>query len=192
MVGLIDSLADARREANRQESTERASRVARTAELRGLSIREAAKLEKELTAGLTEEEKAAARARGPARRGTRAGRAAQERFPFPGTIPTGGIQFITPPAQPITIDQQPIFVPRRPQGTDRFGRPVAATVAMAPAAPGRAGTGFRDININVVVQGQDIRDMDIAEWQRIFRNNLEPAAEAEGKRFASSDNVLAS
>ncbi len=81
------------------------------------------------------------------------------------------------------------FVPRRPEGTDRFGRPLAATTAMAPAAPGVRGDV--NIEINVVVQGQDIRDMDIAEWQRIFRENLEPAAEAEGKRFVRSDNVMA-
>lgn len=80
------------------------------------------------------------------------------------------------------------FVPRRPEGTDRFGRPLAATTAMAPARGGVRGDV--NIEINVVVQGQDIRDMDIAEWQRIFRDNLQPAAEAEGKRFVSNDNLM--
>lgn len=87
------------------------------------------------------------------------------------------------------------FTPRRPEGTDQFGRPIDddeeeenGDASMAPAAPGR--TGPVTINLNVVVQGQDIRDMDIAEWQRIFRDNLQPAAEAEGKRFVSADNLM--
>lgn len=81
------------------------------------------------------------------------------------------------------------FVPRRPEGTDRFGRPLAATLPMAPARGGNVT--FGDINI-ILPDVTDIRDMDSAEWERILRDNIQPAAEAIGLRFVRSDNLMAS
>lgn len=81
------------------------------------------------------------------------------------------------------------FVPRRPEGTDRFGRPVAATPSMAP---GRGGNvTFGDIIVNLP-EGADIQNMDSAEWERILRDNIQPAAESIGLRFVRSDNLMAS
>lgn len=190
MTSLIDSIVDAKRQMSRLESAERAERIERTAEIRGISFAEAAKIEAEET--LSEADKKAARARGATRRGTRAGRATQERFPFPGAIPTGGIQFPSTTAKPIIIDRPAteIFIPRRPEGTDRFGRPVAGTVAMAPARTGGNVT-FGDIIIQLP-EGSEIQNLDSADWERIMRDSIQPAAEAIGLRFSRADNVMAS
>jgi len=85
------------------------------------------------------------------------------------------------------------FTPRRPEGTDRFGRPIDDDeVSMAPAAPGQAGNvSFGDIIVNLP-EGTDIRDLDSAAWERILRDNIQPAAEAIGLRFVRSDNLMAS
>lgn len=149
---------------------------------------------------LADEEKKALKEADPRRRDLRSARRGTMDLPQ-GVIGIGkrfgegGLPFRGQPfgfsRTPVSdLETAPSFQIRRPQGTDRFGRPLPATVAMA--APGRQQAGDVNININVVVEGQDIRDMDIAEWQRIFRDNLQPAAEAEGQRFVRSDNLMVS
>ena len=92
-------------------------------------------------------------------------------------------------AEPIAPPQP--FVPRRQEGIDRFGRPIAPTPAMAPAAPGRAGDVKVEISV-VLPNVTDIRDLDSADMEIFTRDGVLPALESLGFRVVRSDNLMVS
>lgn len=176
MTSLIDAIVDAKKQMAQLENAARTEDIERIVELRGVSFKQAAAIRAEQVRPRTESEKEAARRRGPTRRSGL------------GTIARAGITTVagtTPP--PATIIP---FVPRRPTGTDRFGRPAAGTVAMAPARAGVGNVTFGDIIIQLP-EGSEIQNMDSADWERVLRDDIQPAAEAMGLKLVRADNLLA-
>jgi len=195
MADLLTSIHNARRDMARLDRAEDTSRRERLMD-RGFTFTEAEDIiQGRRTLGGEpvdqESREEAARARTVRRRG--GGRPQLARSFIAAQI--GGRVTRTPIATGVT-GAEPIappqpFVPRRQEGIDRFGRPIAPTPAMAPAAPGRAGDVKVEISV-VLPNVTDIRDLDSADMEIFTRDGVLPALESLGFRVVRSDNLMVS